>query len=127
MPVTKFRCEYCNRLFNGDPVTRRTHFDSKYHNENVERHYASLKRPSDLLVEDKTRQPCVSFFVNGSCRNISFCPFSHVRSPENTALVQDILYHSCPFTPSSTPLPPSLIPPSRDHPHTDPEPASWGW
>lgn len=130
MPLSKYRCDYCEKSFNDTPESRAKHFASTRHLLQVKLHYDSFAKEN----QDR-RPPCEHFHRTGICRLGNLCKYSHIiqypSQPDLTLdnqsfsiVEQDSTDNIYSLLLSHPNLPPSLLPPAEGYDWTNC--AEWG-
>ncbi|KAG4397415.1 hypothetical protein GLYMA_10G144700v4 [Glycine max] len=113
MPVKKYYCDYCDKLFQDTPADRKRHVQGIQHHQAKARWYDSFKQQQIPPIPN--RPLCFHFVNTGFCRYGDSCKYLH-PVPNNNVQQPPIV-----TTPSPSPgsvvgvsfgnLPPSLQPP----------------
>ena len=63
----RYYCDYCNKSFADNPVSRKTHLSGVVHAQNKRVHYDSFRDEEEILKDESSKRPCRAFLSSGKC------------------------------------------------------------
>eukprot|EP00741_Cyanophora_paradoxa_P013506 tig00020693_g13041.t1 len=72
-----YYCDYCDRSFQDNIVSRKRHLDSASHQAAVRAHYDLFKDPLEALRSEAAKPMCQMWFRSGACTYGPRCKYKH--------------------------------------------------
>ena len=61
----RYYCDYCNKSFADNPVSRKTHLSGVVHAQNKRAHYDAFRDEEEILRDEANKRPCRTFLSSG--------------------------------------------------------------
>lgn len=84
----RYYCDYCNKSFADNPVSRKTHLNGIVHAQNKKAHYDSLRDEEEILKDESNKRPCRAFLSSGQCKFGDRCQYSHLTNEDKARLAE---------------------------------------
>uniref|UniRef100_A0A0B6ZLN0 C3H1-type domain-containing protein n=1 Tax=Arion vulgaris TaxID=1028688 RepID=A0A0B6ZLN0_9EUPU len=86
----RYYCEYCDKSFADNPISRKTHLTGNSHLQIRKAHYDALRDEKDILNEDRNKKPCRAYLSTGECKFGDRCQYSHLTNEDRARLSDHI-------------------------------------
>ncbi|KAK3762444.1 hypothetical protein RRG08_009834 [Elysia crispata] len=82
----RYYCDYCNKSFADNPVSRKTHLSGVVHAQNKRAHYDAFRDEEEILRDEANKRPCRTFLSSGQCKFGDRCQYSHLTNDDKAGL-----------------------------------------
>ncbi|RUS81542.1 hypothetical protein EGW08_010712 [Elysia chlorotica] len=84
----RYYCDYCNKSFADNPVSRKTHLSGVVHAQNKRAHYDAFRDEEEILRDESNKRPCRTFLSSGQCKFGDRCQYSHLTNDDKAHLAE---------------------------------------